>query len=62
MDGNTFRESRSVSKKGLVADIAIGVAVHVYDFFISYTHVYRTPEYSGDNGQEFGSVNIGYHF
>jgi len=62
LDGNTFHQSRRVPKKGLVADIALGVAMHVHDFFVSYTHVYRTPEYSGDDGQEFGSVTIGYHF
>ncbi|EPR42540.1 Protein of unknown function DUF2219 [Desulfovibrio sp. X2] len=62
LDGNTFQSSRHVSKKTFVGDLAVGVGLGVYDFFASFCYVFRSPEYTGDDGQQFGSINVGYHF
>ena len=62
LDGNTFRKSRRVAKKGLVGDAAVGIGLGIGDFFVSYSYVARTPEFSGDPGQKFGSINVGFHF
>ncbi len=63
LDGNTFRDSASVDKKYLVADISAGVSVIYKRFKLSYTHVYRTEEFQGqDGGQFFGSISLAYTF
>ncbi|PLX49492.1 MAG: DUF2219 domain-containing protein, partial [Desulfobulbaceae bacterium] len=45
LDGNTFRDSRSVDKYLLVADLQIGIVLTWHTTRISYTHVLRTREY-----------------
>ena len=63
LDGNTFRDSASVDKNYLVADISAGVSVIFKRFKITYTQVYRTEEFRGqEGGQLFGSFNLAYTF
>ena len=63
LDGNTFRDSASVDKNYLVADISAGVSAIYKRFMLSYTHVYRTEEFQGqDGGQFFGSISLIYTF
>jgi len=63
LDGNTWRDSHSVNKRPLVADIYGGFSVHWEGWSITYTHVYRTREYNEQqNGQLFGSFSIGRTF
>lgn len=63
LDGNTFRDSASISKKSLVGDVSAGITLTRGRFRAGYTLVYRTREYVGQNvGDLFGAVNIGYIF
>ena len=63
LDGNTFRDSASIDKNYLVADISAGVSVIFKKFKLTYTQVYRTEEFQGqDGGELFGSINLAYTF
>lgn len=63
LDGNTFRQSRRVPKNALVADVALGVGLQIYDVFVSISQCYRTPEFAGQGkGQRYGSLNLGIVF
>ncbi len=63
LDGNTFESSHSVPKKNFVADLSAGVGLRLGDLFASFQAVHRTPEFFGqDEGQSFGSVNVGWTF
>lgn len=63
LDGNTFRNSRSVDKEPLVGDLQFGFALTWSDVRLSYTHVLRTPEFKtqGDTS-EFGAVSLSIRF
>lgn len=59
LDGNTFKNSRSVEKKPIVADWQNGIVVSYKDMRFSYTHVYRSREYDGaDDWEDFGAVSF----
>lgn len=63
LDGNTFEQSHSVTKKTLVADINGGIACVIGNWRLSYTHVYRTEEFTQQKrGQNFGSVQVALTF
>lgn len=63
LDGNTFGDSYSVDKKYFVADVNGGLAITYNKIRLSYTLVYRTPEFHGqENGDVFGSVSLGFRF
>ena len=63
LDGNTFRDSHSVDKKPFVADLQVGLALQWSRFRISYTQIFRTKEFDGqDRGDLFGSLSLSYHF
>lgn len=63
LDGNTFRDSHDVEKKYFVADLSGGLAIIIEGVRITYTHVYRTEEFVGqDRGQHFGSLTVGLSF
>ena len=64
LDGNTFRDSRSVDKRYLVGEIQTGVVVNVTRRVrIAYTHVFPTREFRGQEGtQDFGSLSLSAHF
>lgn len=63
LDGNTFRDSHDVEKKYFVADLSGGLAVIIEGVRITYTHVYRTEEFVGqERGQHFGSLTVGVSF
>lgn len=63
LDGNTFGDSHSVDKKYYVADANAGMAFTYNKVRLSYTLVYRTPEFHGQNhGDVFGSVTLGVRF
>ena len=59
LDGNTFADSPSVSRKHFVADLQAG-AVLTYDALrLSYTHVWRTKEFdTQQNIEQFGAVTL----
>jgi len=59
LDGNTWKDSHSVDRKYLVADIAAGVAMVYKRLKVSYAHVYRTKEFDGQKqGEVFGSIAL----
>lgn len=59
LDGNTFKNSRSVDKKHFVGDIMAGLVFNFSKFRLAYTHVLRTKEFSGQSGlEEYGALTI----
>lgn len=63
LDGNTFRDSRSVDKEPLVADLSAGVVMTFGDVRVSYVQVLRTKEFDGQEGPSlFGAFSVGYRF
>ncbi len=63
LDGNTWKDSRSVDKFPFVGEFDWGFALSVHDFRLSYTHAIRSKELHGQNkGQNFGAITLGYTF
>ena len=63
LDGNTFRGSRSVDKYPFVADLQGGLAITFQRARLSYTHLFRTPEFKGQDGfDSFGSLALSLRF
>ena len=63
LEGNTFRDSPSVDPHRLVADLQAGVALQFGGYELSYTHVFRSPEFEGDDGfNDFGSLTLSAKF
>ena len=64
LDGNTWRDSRSVSRRPLVGDMQAGFAFIWHGVRISYTQVWRTEEFYGQRGgfQQFGSLSASVRF
>lgn len=63
LDGNTFSNSHSVDKKHFVADANAGIAITYDQYRVSYTLVYRTKEFEGqDDPTVFGAFSFGYRF
>ena len=63
LDGNTFRDSESIDKKNFVADANAGVALTYGNTRISYTLVYRTKEFDGQEDPSiFGSLSLTQRF
>ena len=60
IDGNTFSQSHSVSKKPFVGDIQGGIVLAWGPVRLAYTHVYRTREYHEQpNPDRFGGLSLG---
>lgn len=63
LDGNSFEASRSVSKRDLVGDLALGAALTFDSFRLAFTHVFRTREYSTQSAPDrFGAVDLTVRF
>jgi lipid A 3-O-deacylase len=63
LDGNTFSDSHSVDKNYFVMDANAGVAFTYGKYRVSYTFVYRTKEFKGqDDPSLFGALSFGYQF
>ncbi|WP_136679776.1 lipid A deacylase LpxR family protein [Neptunomonas sp. XY-337] len=63
LDGNTFRNSHSVSKKHFVADGAIGIASTYENWKVSVALVHRTKEFKQQGkGHAFGSITLSYNY
>jgi hypothetical protein len=63
LDGNTFEDSRSVDKNPLVGDAQVGIAVTIRAARLAYTHVFRTPEFKGQNdADKFGALSLSLRF
>lgn len=63
LDGNTFRDSRSVDKNYWVGSAQIGGALTYQDARISYTHVFQTREFKNQlKSAQFGAVTVSVRF
>ncbi len=59
LDGNTFRDSHSVDKKPLVADLQVGLVMTYDRYRFGFTNIFRTKEFDGQKRiDEFGSINF----
>ena len=67
LDGNTYRNSHSIEKERLVADLQAGAAM-TFGLFrhpvrVSYNFVFRTKEYEGQpQPDKFGSISVSTRF
>lgn len=63
LDGNTFKESHSVEKKYVVADLMVGIALYYKRFKLSYAYTFRTREFETQRSPHtFGSVSISFTY
>ncbi len=63
LDGNTFRDSHSVPKESVVADAAVGISFLYRGVKMSYAHIFRSKEFSGqDSSHSYGSLALSYTF
>ena len=59
LDGNTIRDSHSVSKKRWVGDAAVGVAANFGVYKIAFVRVFRSQEFIGQqSAPRYGSITI----
>lgn len=63
LDGNTFRDSRSVDKEALVGDLQFGIAMTWRKVRLSYIHVLRTREFeTQEEAGDFGAFSLSVRF
>lgn len=59
LDGNTFRDSASVNRKDVIADLGIGVAAHWGNWKIAFARYFRTREFRDQESRaRLGSITI----
>jgi len=59
LDGNSFRDSRSVTKELFVVDAQAGAALRLGRARVTFTYVHRTESFEGQNGPDrFGAVTL----
>lgn len=63
LDGNTFRDSRSVERNPWVGDLQFGVVFDVRSVRISFVNVIRTKEYrTQDQRDRFGALTLSVNY
>lgn len=63
LDGNSFRDSRSVNKNPLVAAFQLGVTLRYGRFGFTYAQNFLTPEFEGQKSlTNYGSLRVSYQF
>jgi hypothetical protein len=63
LDGNSFRDSRSVEKLPWISDLQFGFVCEWPNTRLSYTHVERSREYSSQlQGDNFGALTLSVKF
>jgi lipid A 3-O-deacylase len=63
LDGNTFRDSHSIDKKPLVADLYAGLGLGTTHWQLTYAQAYRTLEFEGqDSRSVFGSISLSFFY
>lgn len=63
VEGKPFRDQPSLKLIHPVADLQAGMAFQIGNTEISYTHVFRSPQFHGqDSWSIFGSLNIRFAF
>lgn len=59
LDGNTFKDSPSVDRKDVVADLGIGIAAHWGNWKIAFARYLRTREFRSQDAEvKLGSITI----
>jgi lipid A 3-O-deacylase len=59
LDSNTFRDSCSADSEPLVADASLGLTMDLGRAVVSYTHVFRSPDFEAQSGwTQFGSLSF----
>ena len=64
LDGNTWRDSRSVNKKLLVGDGVVGAVLIMPRARVTYLHTFRSQEFDGQDNRlvQFGSLSLSVPF
>lgn len=63
LDGNTFRESHSVDRERLVADVMMGSSMEYRRILASYAYTFRTRQFNEQyNNSSFGAIGLSYSF
>lgn len=63
LDGNTFRDSRSVDKEPLIGDLQFGLVLDWPAARLSYTHVLRSDEFKTQKSKDdFGAFSVSIKF
>jgi len=63
LDGNTIRDSHSVDKNTLVADILLGIGMRVGRFNLSFSYVFWTKRFETESKRQiFGVFKISYSY
>jgi hypothetical protein len=59
LEGNTFRDSRSVDPERVTGEFTLGASVELGRAVLSYTHAFRTPEFkTREDWTQFGSLSV----
>lgn len=59
LDGNTFKDSASVDREDVVADLGVGVAAHWGNWKIAFARYFRSREFRSQSAEaELGSITI----
>jgi lipid A 3-O-deacylase len=63
LDGNTWEDSRHVTRIPCVGDMQLGAAIAMDSWRLTFTHVFRTKEYETQKrADQFGAVNLSIRF
>ncbi len=63
LDGNSFRESHSVTKESIVLDGAVGLSIMYRGIKVSYAHIFRSKEFTQQrHSHSYGSLAFPYTF
>lgn len=63
LDGNTWRDSRSVEREDLVGDASLGLVVMLPRGRLATTYTFRSREFQSQReSAQFGSVSLSYRF
>ena len=63
LDGNTFKNSHSVDKRPVVADVGYGVAVNRGTWRFAFARYFRSREFEGQSDVPvYGTITIGKRF
>jgi len=63
LDGNTFRDSPSIGKKHVVADLYAGLGLGTTHWQLTYAQTYRTIEFQGQPKRSvFGSLSLSFFY
>jgi hypothetical protein len=62
LDGNTFTDSHSIDKEGLVGEMRFGLAVLLGRYRLTYARVNRSEEFEGQASNRFGSLTLSVAF